>query len=137
VEALKSLDLKVPERSIFAFLGPNGAGKTTTIKLLLGLARPTSGGGTIFGRDIVKESVDIRASVGYLPQRVRIYEHMSARETLAFTAGFFYKGPKKAIDERVDEMIELVGLEGKADRPIKGFSGGERQHGGYSPCCRA
>ena len=54
VDALKSLDLKVPEKSIFAFLGPNGAGKTTTIKLLLGLTFPTSGGGTIFGKDIVK-----------------------------------------------------------------------------------
>jgi ABC-2 type transport system ATP-binding protein len=132
VEALKSLDLKVPERSIFAFLGPNGAGKTTTIKLLLGLTRPTNGGGTIFGRDIVRESVDIRANVGYLPQDVRFYEHMSARETLEFTAGFFYKGPKKEIDKRVEAMIELVGLEGKADRPIKGFSGGERQRLGIA-----
>jgi len=132
VEALKSLDLKVPEKSIFAFLGPNGAGKTTTIKLLLGLTFPTSGGGTIFGKDIVRENVDIRANVGYLPQDARFYEHMSARETLAYTAGFFYKGPKKEIDKRVDEMIELVGLEGKADRPIKGFSGGERQRLGIA-----
>ncbi len=132
VEALKSLDLKVSDKSIFAFLGPNGAGKTTTIKLLLGLTRPTSGSGTIFGRDIVKDSVDIRANVGYLPQDARFYEHMSARETLTFTAGFFYKGPKKEIDKRVDEMIELVGLTGKADRPIKGFSGGERQRLGIA-----
>jgi ABC-2 type transport system ATP-binding protein len=132
VEALKSLDLKVSDKSIFAFLGPNGAGKTTTIKLLLGLTRPTSGSGTIFGRDIVKDSVDIRANVGYLPQDARFYEHMSARETLAFTAGFFYKGPKKEIDKRVDEMIELVGLTGKADRPVKGFSGGERQRLGIA-----
>ncbi|MGB3713000.1 MAG: ABC transporter ATP-binding protein [Candidatus Promineifilaceae bacterium] len=132
VVALKTLDLKVPDKSIFAFLGPNGAGKTTTIKLLLGLATPTSGSGTIFGKDIVKDSVDIRASVGYLPQDARFYEHMSARETLTFTAGFFYKGPKEQIDKRVDEMIELVGLEGKADRPIKGFSGGERQRLGIA-----
>ncbi len=132
VEVLKSLNLKVPHKSIFAFLGPNGAGKTTTIKLLLGLTRPTTGSGTIFGRDIVKDSVDIRARVGYLPQDCRFYEHMSARETLAFTAGFFYKGPKEEIDRRVDEMIELVGLEGKADRPIKGFSGGERQRLGIA-----
>ena len=130
--ALKSLDLKVPEKSIFAFLGPNGAGKTTTIKLLLGLISPTSGGGTIFGKDIVKDNVDIRANVGYLPQDARFYEHMTARETLTYTAGFFYKGPKKQIDNRVNEMIELVGLEGKADRPIKGFSGGERQRLGIA-----
>jgi ABC-2 type transport system ATP-binding protein len=132
VEALKSLDLKVPEKSIFAFLGPNGAGKTTTIKLLLGLTFPTSGGGTIFGKDIVKDNVDIRANVGYLPQDARFYEHMTARETLSYTAGFFFRGPREKISERVGEMIELVGLQGKADRPIKGFSGGERQRLGIA-----
>src|SRR5512137_898348 len=89
VHALKSLDLRVPQKSIFAFLGPNGAGKTTTIKLLLGLAKPTNGGGTIFGKDIVKDSVDIRSNVGYLPQDARFYEHMTARQTLDYTAKFF------------------------------------------------
>jgi ABC-2 type transport system ATP-binding protein len=132
VAALKNLDLQVPDKSIFAFLGPNGAGKTTTIKLLLGLIDPTSGGGTVFGKDIVRDSVEIRANVGYLPQDARFYEHMSARQTLDYTAKFFFKGPQKEIDKRVDEMIELVGLEGKEDRPIKGFSGGERQRLGIA-----
>jgi len=132
VDALKNLDLHVPERSIFGFLGPNGAGKTTTIKLMLGLIKPTGGGGTIFGRDIVRDSVDIRANVGYLPQDARFYEHMTARQTLDYTARFFYRGPQKAIDKRVDEMIDLVGLTDKADRPIKGFSGGERQRLGIA-----
>jgi ABC-2 type transport system ATP-binding protein len=132
VHALKSLDLRVPQKSIFAFLGPNGAGKTTTIKLLLGLLRPTSGGGQIFGLDIVRDSVDIRTNIGYMPQDVRFYEHMTARQTLDYTAKFFYTGPQAEIDQRVDEMIELVGLEGKADRPIKGFSGGERQRLGIA-----
>jgi ABC-2 type transport system ATP-binding protein len=132
VHALKSLDLRVPQKSIFAFLGPNGAGKTTTIKLLLGLIKPTSGGGKIFGRDIIHDSVDIRANIGYLPQDTRFYEHMTARQTLDYTARFFYAGPQSAIDRRVNEMIELVGLEGKADRPIKGFSGGERQRLGIA-----
>ena len=63
VSALKSLDLKVPQHSIFGFLGPNGAGKTTTIRLLLGLARPTAGSGSIFGYDIVGQSVEIRRRV--------------------------------------------------------------------------
>ena len=94
VVALKTLDLKVRDKSIFAFLGPNGAGKTTTIKLLLGLTFPTSGGGQIFGKDIVRDNVDIRANVGYLPQDARFYEHMTARETLSYTAGFFFKGPQ-------------------------------------------
>src|SRR5512143_214560 len=132
VHALKSLDLRVPQKSIFAFLGPNGAGKTTTIKLLLGLLKPTSGGGKILGMDIVHDSVDIRTNIGYLPQDTHFYEHMTARQTLEYTARFFYVGPQSKIDKRVDEMIELVGLEGKADRPIKGFSGGERQRLGIA-----
>src|SRR5512147_2891987 len=132
VHALKSLDLRVPQKSIFAFLGPNGAGKTTTIKLLLGLLKPTSGSGQILGMDIVHNSVDIRARIGYLPQDARFYEHMTARQTLEYTAKFFYTGPQSDIDKRVSEMIELVGLEGKADRPIRGFSGGERQRLGIA-----
>src|SRR5574342_1151455 len=132
VHALKSLDLRVPQKSIFAFLGPNGAGKTTTIKLLLGLLKPSSGGGKILGMDIVRDSVDIRANIGYLPQDARFYEHMTARQTLDYTARFFYSGPQAEIDKRVNEMIELVRLEGKADRPIKGFSGGERQRLGIA-----
>ncbi len=132
VHALKSLDLQVPQKSIFAFLGPNGAGKTTTIKLLLGLLKPTSGKAKIFGLDIVRDSVDIRANIGYLPQDARFYEHMTARQMLEYTARFFYTGPKMEIDKRVNEMIDLVGLGGKADRPIKGFSGGERQRLGIA-----
>jgi ABC-2 type transport system ATP-binding protein len=132
VEALKALDLYVPEKSIFSLLGPNGAGKTTTIKLLLGLIKPTKGRGTIFGKDIVHDSVDIRAHVGYLPQDARFYEHMTARQTLDYTARFFFAGPQSEIDKRVNEMLELVGLSGKADRPIKNFSGGERQRLGIA-----
>lgn len=127
VEALKPLDLAVPRHSIFGFLGPNGAGKSTLIKLLLGLIRPTSGGGAVFGCDIVRDNVAIRRRTGYLAQDPRFYDYMTARETLRFTAGFFYSGPKGAIEERISDVLELVGLSDKADRPIKGFSGGERQ----------
>ncbi|MCU0521210.1 MAG: ABC transporter ATP-binding protein [Anaerolineae bacterium] len=132
VQALKGLSLKVRQHSIFGFLGPNGAGKTTTMKLLLGLVRPTGGAGTIFGYDIERESVAIRSRVGYLAQDPRFFEAMSARETLRFVAGFFYKGPKGAIEERIQETLALVGLEDKADRPVKGFSGGERQRLGIA-----
>ncbi|MFZ0533042.1 MAG: ABC transporter ATP-binding protein [Anaerolineales bacterium] len=132
VQALKSLDLKVAKHSIFGFLGPNGAGKTTTIKLLLGLARPTSGTGSIFGCDIQRQSVQIRRRVGYLAQDPRYYESMTARDTLHFTLGFFSKGPKNKFEERIEETIELVGLADKADRPIRGFSGGERQRLGIA-----
>jgi ABC-2 type transport system ATP-binding protein len=132
VQVLKSLDLKVKEHSIFGFLGPNGAGKTTTIKLLLGLARPTGGTANIFGLDIQRDSVNIRKRVGYLAQDPRYYEHMTAREILRFTARFFFTGPKQAIEERIQETLSLVGLDDKADRPIKGFSGGERQRLGIA-----
>jgi ABC-2 type transport system ATP-binding protein len=132
IQALKSLNLKVAQHSIFGFLGPNGAGKTTTIKLLLGLARPTSGTGAIFGRDIQSQSVEIRQRVGYLAQDPRYFESMTAREILRFTLGFFFKGPKNKIEERIEEIIELVGLKDKADRPIRGFSGGERQRLGIA-----
>jgi len=130
--ALKSLNLTVHKNSIFGFLGPNGAGKTTTIKLLLGLTRPTSGSATVFGQDIARNSVPIRRHVGYLAQEPHYYEHLTARETLRFTARFFYTGPKAAIEDRIQNTLELVGLADKADRPIKGFSGGERQRLGIA-----
>jgi ABC-2 type transport system ATP-binding protein len=132
VTALKSLELGVPRSSIFGFLGPNGAGKSTTIKLLLGLARPTGGSATIFGRDVVRDGLEIRKRIGYLAQDPRFYDHMTARETLRFKARFFYRGPAREIEARVAETLELVGLADKADRPIKGFSGGERQRLGIA-----
>ena len=132
VAALQSLNLKVPQHSIFGFLGPNGAGKSTTIKLLLGLARPTSGTASIFGMDIRDQSPEIRTRVGYLAQDPRYYDDMTARETLRFTARFFFTGPRQKIEDRIAETLELVGLEDKADRPIKGFSGGERQRLGIA-----
>jgi ABC-2 type transport system ATP-binding protein len=132
VQALSDLNLKVQQHSIFGFLGPNGAGKSTTIKLLLGLAKPTAGSARIFGYDIQRQSIEIRQKVGYLAQDPRYYEHMTARETLRFTARFFYSGSVSAIGERIEETLKLVGLEDKADRPIKGFSGGERQRLGIA-----
>lgn len=132
VEALKNLNLRVSKNSIFGFLGPNGAGKTTTIKLLLGLIHPTTGSASVFGLDTVKDSVAIRARIGYLPQEPRYYENMSARQILDFTAHFFFKGPQDEIERRIAETLELVGLQDKADRPIKGFSGGERQRLGIA-----
>src|SRR3712207_3889609 len=132
VVALKALDLSVRKNSIFGFLGPNGAGKSTTMKLLLGLARPTSGSGSVFGKDILSEDFQIRRRVGYLAQDPRFYSHMSARETLRFVARFFYSGPESAIERRVDESLSLVGLSDRADRRIRGFSGGELQRLGLA-----
>ncbi|HZG68104.1 MAG TPA: ABC transporter ATP-binding protein [Herpetosiphonaceae bacterium] len=132
VAALEDLRLTVPRHSIFGFLGPNGAGKSTTIKLLLGLTRPTAGSAAIFGRDSVRDSVAIRERTGYLAQDPRYYDYMTARETLEFTARFFYDGPQGVLAARIAETLDLVGLADKADRPIKGFSGGERQRLGIA-----
>jgi ABC-2 type transport system ATP-binding protein len=132
VIALDSLDLKVAKHSIFGFLGPNGAGKTTTIKLLLGLTRPSNGGGQVLGKDIGTDSVEIRGKTGYLAQNPRYYEYMTARETLQFRARFFYQGPKDLVQDRIAETLDMVGLSDKADRPIKGFSGGEFQRLGIA-----
>jgi ABC-2 type transport system ATP-binding protein len=131
-KALRSLNLRVPRNSIFGFLGPNGAGKTTTIKLLLGLIRPTAGGGTMFGHDITRESIKVRRRVGYLAQVPSYYLHMTARETLRFKARFYYSGTRQAIEDRIEETLQLVELEDKADRPIEGFSSGERQRLGIA-----
>ncbi len=131
-QALQGLNLKVKEHSIFGFLGPNGAGKSTTIKILLGLIQPSGGQATIFGHDVQRDSVAIRKRTGYLAQEPRYYEHLTARQVLGYTARFFYRGPKDLIEARVQEMLELVGLEDKADRPVGGFSGGERQRLGIA-----
>jgi len=132
IQALKGLNLQVGRHSIFGFLGPNGAGKSTAIKLLLGLARPTSGTATIFGQDVVRDGTAVRHRVGYLAQDPRFYENLTARETLRFVAGFFYRGPKPAVEHRIEETLDLVGLADKADRSVRGFSGGEQQRLGIA-----
>jgi ABC-2 type transport system ATP-binding protein len=123
VTALQPLDLHVARHSIFGFLEPNGAGKSTTSKPLLGLVKPSGGSATIFGKDSVRDSVAIREKVGYLAQNPRYYDHLTARETVRFTAHFLYRGPSRALEKRIAETLDLAGLTDKADRPIKGFSG--------------
>ena len=131
-QVVSNLNLAVPRGSICGFLGANGAGKSTTIKLLLGLLQPTSGVGTVFGKNIAKDSVAIRERVGFLAQSPSFYGYLTARETLQFVAAFFFTGSKTAIAARIEELLELVGLSGKADRPVKGFSGGEKQRLGIA-----
>jgi ABC-2 type transport system ATP-binding protein len=131
-QVVSNLNLAVPRGSICGFLGANGAGKSTTIKLLLGLLQPTSGLGTVFGKNIVNDSVVIRERVGFLAQSPSFYGYLTARETLQFVASFFFTGSKTAIAARIEELIEVVGLSGKADRPVKCFSGGEKQRLGIA-----
>ena len=132
VLALNNLNLTVKKHSIFGFLGPNGAGKSTTIKLLIGLIQPTAGSGRIFGYDIKNESMKIRARVGYLPQEPSFYDHLSAREILEFTARFFFSGPKKVLNSHISKLLELVSLSDKSDRPVKGYSTGEKRRLGIA-----
>ena len=84
IRALDALDITVREGEIFGFLGPNGAGKSTTIRLLLGFLRPTSGEGRVLGLDSVRDSVAIRARIGYLPGGVALYDSLTGEEILDY-----------------------------------------------------
>jgi ABC-2 type transport system ATP-binding protein len=132
VVALKSLDLEVPSHSIIGFLGPNGAGKTTAMRLLLGLAKPTAGSASVLGLDIVKDSVEIRRRVGYLPQHPRFYDDLTPRQTLRYARGFFPRDPDRSVESDIDEVLDLVGLADKRDQRAGGLSGGQRQRLGIA-----
>jgi ABC-2 type transport system ATP-binding protein len=105
VSVLRDVALRVERHQIVALLGPNGAGKSTTMWLLLGLTRPSSGGGTIFGYDIERDSLPIRQRTGYLPQEPRFDPASTAREVLRDTAAFFFRGPPAAIEQRIVELL--------------------------------
>jgi ABC-2 type transport system ATP-binding protein len=131
IEALKPLDLDVPTGSIFGFLGRNGAGKTTTMRLLTGLARPTSGEAWIAGTPVTGEDGAAQTQFGYLPQEPAFYNWMTPRDYLDYVAAMFFipAGERK---RRIVEVLELVGLEGAARRTIGGFSGGMKQRLGVA-----
>jgi len=127
VEALRGLDLEVPEGSICGFLGPNGAGKTTTMKILMGLIRPSDGWVSVFGDVVDGHGLERRSRIGYLPQDAAFFPNATVRRILRFTARRYVTGRRPAIDERVDTTLDLVGLTERADRKVKALSGGERQ----------
>jgi ABC-2 type transport system ATP-binding protein len=91
IEALRGLSLEVPKGSICGFLGPNGAGKTTTLKILLGMARPSSGGAHVFGLDAAEpeRSVEIRRRTGFVSEDKDLYDFMTVGEAIRFTAAFY------------------------------------------------
>ena len=122
--ALAGLSLTVGRGELVGLLGPNGAGKTTTIKLLLGLARPTTGSGRVLGAPLGDRAA--RARIGYLPELFRYQPWLHAREVLALhadLAGIPRPGRRRAVDEALDR----VGLTDRADDPVSGFSKGMQQ----------
>ncbi|MDO8848498.1 MAG: ABC transporter ATP-binding protein [Coriobacteriia bacterium] len=128
--ALDSVDLTVAEGSVFGFLGPNGAGKTTTLRILTGLARPTSGEARVFGRDVVSATNAVRADIGYLPDVPGYYGWMTAPEFLRF-AGRLFGIDAKTLDARVEALLDLAGL-ADVHAKIGGYSRGMKQRLGVA-----
>jgi ABC-2 type transport system ATP-binding protein len=131
-DVLQGIDLAVPRNSVFGFLGPNGAGKSTTMKILVGLLRPTGGTAEVSGHDVHRDSVAARASIGFLPQDVSYWHHLNVRDVLRFTARRYLHGSRRAINERVEQVLELAGLTTLAKRKVRKLSGGERQRLGVA-----
>jgi ABC-2 type transport system ATP-binding protein len=129
VKAVEDLNLRVPYGSVFGFLGRNGAGKTTTIRMLTGLAHPTRGSAWVGGIEATSADSSARRMFGYLPQALAFYNWMTPREYLDFSARLFGMSSAQT-RQRMDEMLELVGLKEAAKRRIGGFSGGMIQRMG-------
>jgi ABC-2 type transport system ATP-binding protein len=121
-----SVNLEVAEGEIFGFLGPNGAGKTTTVKMMAGLLKPTQGSILLGGHDIQKEPVAAKSIFGYIPDRPFLYEKLTAREYLYFTAALYRIDGQRARG-RIEELLKLFELEGWGDELVEGFSHGMRQ----------
>ena len=121
VRALKALDLEIRRGEIFGLLGPNGSGKTTTIKLILGLLFPTSGRALVFGKDASDVAKNER--IGYLPEESYLYKFLNAEETLDFY-GRLFDMPASLRKQRVDQLIERVGLNWARRRQLKEYSKG-------------
>lgn len=104
---IENVSFNVEEGEIFGFIGPNGAGKSTTIRTLLSLIYPTSGGATIFGKDIVEYGHEIKEEIGYLPSEVFYYDHMKVIDILKYSASFY----KKDCTKRMYELAEIMDLD--------------------------
>ena len=121
VRAVEDLSFEVRAGEIFGLLGPNGAGKTTALKMLLGFVKPTSGHAFIAGQRV--GTVASRRQLGYLPENPALYEFLRGDEYLVF-AGRLCGLSRADARKRTAEMLERVGLAGRADRPIRKFSKG-------------
>jgi ABC-2 type transport system ATP-binding protein len=119
--AVDGIDFEIREREIFGLLGPNGSGKSTTIKMILGLLRRSRGKLSVFGRD--PGDVSVKSRIGYLPEESYLYRFLNPRETLEYYAKLF--GQHRSMRrERVDELLDMVGLQHVAHRAVGEFSKG-------------
>jgi ABC-2 type transport system ATP-binding protein len=121
VRALNALDLQIRRGEIFGLLGPNGSGKSTTIKLLLGLLFPSSGQALVFGKDATDVAKNER--IGYLPEESYLYKFLNAEETLDFYGRLFNMTPQVR-KQRIEELIQLVGIQHARRRQLREYSKG-------------
>ncbi len=131
VHALDGLNLEVEPGTVFGFLGPNGAGKTTTLRILTGLARPTSGKAQVAGVDISKDVRRLSRRIGHLPEEPAFYPWMTPPEFLDYL-GRLYGLSSHARKTRTRELLALVRMEDVSRRRIGGFSRGMRQRLGVA-----
>lgn len=129
--AVDALNLTIRRGEVFGLLGPNGAGKTTTILMLLGLTEPTAGSVQVLGLDPARNPLRVKARVGYLPDQIGFYEHLSARENLAYTARL--NGiERRTATQRIEAALRRMGLGEVMDKRVGTFSRGMRQRLGLA-----
>ncbi len=126
LQAVKGIDLSVPAGEITSLLGPNGAGKSTTISMLACLLRPTSGDAWVMGHSITEDPMAVKRAIGLVPQEIALYADLSARENLAFW-GKMYGLRGKALDQRIGEVLEIIGLQERQREAVAKFSGGMKR----------
>jgi ABC-2 type transport system ATP-binding protein len=124
--AVNGISFDVKDGEIFSLLGPNGAGKTTAISVLSTLYTPTSGDAVICGHSVRQDPMAVRNAIGVVPQDLALYEELTARENLSFW-GQMYGISGKALNKRIDEVLEQIGLTDKAKLRIKTYSGGMKR----------
>jgi len=127
--AIDNLTFTAESGEILGFLGPNGAGKTTTMRILTGFMPPTSGVARVAGFDVVDQSLEVRKRVGYLPETVPLYPDMSVFDYLKFMGDLRHI---KNVEDRVEDVLEIVHMEERADGYISNLSKGMRQRIGLA-----